>query len=118
MPIWLMSLIGGVAIMLGGGFGYAVGDVTGAILGSVIFATLVLLGYRRVVQRRGITGPDAQRLPTRGVGVRGLRERWGVATPAATPEGLRLVEKLSDLRDAGHLTSDEYEYARERLIGR
>lgn len=118
MPIWLMSVIGAAAIVIGGGLGYAVADAPGTILGAILFAMLVLVGYRRLVQRRGLTGPEAQRLPTRGVGITRLRERWGVAAAAATPESERLVEKLAHLRDAGHLTSDEFELAREQLIGR
>ena len=114
MPVWLMSLIGAIAIVVGGGIGYAVGDATGALLGALVFATLVLIGYRRLVQRRGITGPGAQHLPTRGFGVRKLRRRWGIeATPTAETSALAL--KLADLRDNGLLTADEYELLRRRL---
>jgi len=54
MPFWLT-----VAFGLGGGFlfGYA-----GAVL-------LVIL-YRRFVQKRGITGPEARAQPTRGWGLK------------------------------------------------
>ena len=114
MPIWLMSLIGAVALVVGGGIGYAIGDSAGALLGAVLFATLVLIGYRRFVQRRGITGPDAQRLPTRGVGVRKLRQRWGVEA-ASTAESEALRRKLADFRDSGLLTADEYDLIEKRL---
>lgn len=114
MPVWLMSLIGAVAIVVGGGIGYAVGEATGALLGAVVFATLVLIGYRRLVQRRGITGPGAQHLPTRGIGVRRLRRRWGIEA-APTAETSALVLKLAELRDNGLLTADEYELLRRRL---
>lgn len=116
MPIWLMSLIGAFAIVIGGGLGYAVAESAGAVLGAILFATLVLVAYRRLVQRRGLTGPDAQRLPIRGVGIRRLRERWGVAALGG-PEADRLLSKLADLRDQGSLTSDEYELLRDRLVG-
>jgi hypothetical protein len=36
----------------------------------VIVAALLIVLYRRVVQRRGITGPDARLRPTRGFGIR------------------------------------------------
>lgn len=119
MPIWLMSVIGVVALFVGGGIGYAAADAVGALLGAVIFATLLLIAYRRVVQRRGITGPEAQRLPTRGVGIRGLRRRWGVeAAPSPEtelPETELLLSKLGQLRDTGSLTADEFELLRQRL---
>ncbi len=114
MPIWLMSLIGAGAILIGGGIGYAVAESAGALLGAIILATLILVAYRRVVQRRGITGPEAQRLPTHGVGIRKLRRRWGIE-PASTAEAEALQRKLGDLRDAGALTADEYELLRKRL---
>jgi hypothetical protein len=114
MPIWLMSLIGAIALVVGGGIGYAAGDSAGALLGAVLCATLILIAYRRVVQRRGITGPAAQRLPTRGVGVRRLRRKWGVE-PTSTAESEALLRKLVDLRDSGVLTADEYDLLRERL---
>lgn len=114
MPIWLMSLVGAIALVVGGGIGYGLADSPGAVLGAVLCATLILIGYRRVVQRRGITGPEAQRLPTRGVGIRKLRRRWGVES-GATPESEALLHKLADLRDSGLLTADEYELLRKRL---
>jgi hypothetical protein len=117
MPVWLMSVIGAAAIFVGGGIGYAVAGSAGALLGAIVCATLILVAYRRVVQRRGITGPDAQRLPSRGVGVRKLRRRWGIET-ASTAETDTLLKKLGDLRDGGALTSEEYEVLRQSLGGR
>jgi hypothetical protein len=116
MPVWLMSVIGAVALVIGGGLGYAVAEGPGAFLGAILFATLILLFYRRVVQKRGVTGPDAQRLPTRGVGIRRLRERWGVAALGGQ-EAEQLLTKLADLRDQGWLTADEFELLRDRLVG-
>jgi uncharacterized membrane protein YeaQ/YmgE (transglycosylase-associated protein family) len=73
MPWWLTLGVGLVGAFLGGGIGYALGGVLGYVLGAVIAASLLIVGYRRVVQRRGITGPDAQRPPTRGFGIRRRR---------------------------------------------
>jgi hypothetical protein len=117
MPIWLMSVIGALALIVGGGIGYGLADAVGALLGAIVFATLILVAYRRFVQRRGITGPDAQRLPTRGVGIRKLRRRWGIET-APTAETEVLLSKLGDLRDGGALTSEEYELLEQSLGGR
>jgi uncharacterized membrane protein YeaQ/YmgE (transglycosylase-associated protein family) len=70
MPWWLTLLIGLVGAFVGGGFGYAIAGVAGYFLGAVIVASLLIVAYRRVVQRRGITGPDARDRPTRGFGLR------------------------------------------------
>ena len=70
MPWWLTLGIGLVGAFLGGAMGYAVGGNTGAFVGAVVVASLLVILYRRVVQRRGITGPDAHVRPTRGFGLR------------------------------------------------
>ena len=68
MPIWKTILFGIAGSVLGGGVGWAVGAEAGAFLGSVIAATLLVILYRKYVQRRAITGPDAAR-PDRPGGV-------------------------------------------------
>ena len=62
MPIWMTILLGLAGSFLGGGVGYALsGSTLGAFTGSVLAATILLLTYRRFVQRRPITGPGAAR---------------------------------------------------------
>jgi uncharacterized membrane protein YeaQ/YmgE (transglycosylase-associated protein family) len=63
MPIWATILLGLAGSFLGGGVGYALADQPGAFLASVVAATLLVLGYRRFVQKRPITGPGARRPP-------------------------------------------------------
>lgn len=63
MPIWLTILLGVAGSFLGGGIGLSVAGLAGAFVGSVLAATLLLLAYRRFVQKRPITGPEAQRRP-------------------------------------------------------
>ena len=70
MPWWLTLVIGLVGAFLGGGVGYALAGNVGAFLGAVVAAALLVIAYRRFVQRRGITGPEAQVRPTRGFGLR------------------------------------------------
>ena len=70
MPWWLTIAIGLAGAFLGGGVGYAIGGVAGYFLGALAVAVLLIVGYRRFVQRRGITGPGAQTRPTRGLGLR------------------------------------------------
>ncbi len=70
MPWWLTIGFGLLGAFVGGAAGAAVAGLAGAFTGSVLVATLAIILYRRVVQKRGITGPDAKRRPVRGVGIR------------------------------------------------
>jgi uncharacterized membrane protein YeaQ/YmgE (transglycosylase-associated protein family) len=65
MPIWLTILLGVAGSFLGGGIGFAAAGLVGALAGSVIAATLLLILYRRFVQKRPLTGPGAQLPPRR-----------------------------------------------------
>lgn len=147
MPIWLTMVIGVLGAVLGGGATAAIvgtKDVTGneyfAIsIVSILAAAALVVAYRRFIQKRPITGPEARRLPTRGIGVHRMRERLrrlgidpdrfhepgrgvdsirpGPRAPALDPiaESLR---KLRELRDEGVLTDDEYEQKKAELEAR
>lgn len=65
MPIWKTLLFGVAGSFLGGGVGYGIAAEWGAFMGSVIAATILVLVYRRFVQRRPITGPGAKLRPGR-----------------------------------------------------
>ncbi len=121
MPVWLTVAIGLVSVFVGGGVGFATAAEFGAVVGAVLCATLVVIAYRRFVQRRGITGPQAHHFPTRGVGIAGMRRKLGL--DAASPAGARgdveaNLQKLADLRDAGVLTHAEFEAKKADLLGR
>ncbi len=60
MPWWQTILFGVAGSVIGGGIGYGVGGNLGAFAGSVTAATLLIIGYRRFVQHRPITGPGAR----------------------------------------------------------
>jgi uncharacterized membrane protein YeaQ/YmgE (transglycosylase-associated protein family) len=60
MPLWATVLFGVAGSFLGGGIGYAVGGLAGLFLGSVVVATVLIVGYRRLIQKRPITGPGAR----------------------------------------------------------
>ena len=64
MPIWLTILLGLVGSIVGGavavGLDFGAG---GVFVLSVLAATVLVILYRRLVQKRGITGPDARRMP-------------------------------------------------------
>jgi uncharacterized membrane protein YeaQ/YmgE (transglycosylase-associated protein family) len=64
MPIWLTILLGIAGSIVGGIVAVAIGlGVGGIFVASVFAATLLVIAYRRIVQQRGITGPDARRMP-------------------------------------------------------
>jgi uncharacterized membrane protein YeaQ/YmgE (transglycosylase-associated protein family) len=64
MPIWVTILLGIVGSIVGGTVAVAFGlGVGGIFVASVLAATLIVIAYRRIVQKRGITGPDARRMP-------------------------------------------------------
>jgi uncharacterized membrane protein YeaQ/YmgE (transglycosylase-associated protein family) len=61
MPIWLTILIGLVGAFIGGGIAVALGfGVGGIFVISVLVATLIVIAYRRIVQKRTITGPESR----------------------------------------------------------
>jgi uncharacterized membrane protein YeaQ/YmgE (transglycosylase-associated protein family) len=67
MPIWLTIGIGVVGSFVGGGIAGTVAGVDAIVtifLASVVAATLLVIAYRRLVYKRGITGPDARRSRT------------------------------------------------------
>ena len=77
MPAWLTVLIGLVGTLVGAGIVYAVagGDPAWMGIAGFLASILLVLAYRRFVQRRPIWGPDAYRFPERGFGVPQYRER-------------------------------------------
>jgi len=103
MPLWTTVLLGVVGAIVGGGIGYALIDEAGYFLGAVVFAALLVIGYRRVFQRRGVTGPESKRRPMRGFGIRRRTRDQQIA-------------ELAQLRDEGVLSEDEYQAKRSRLI--
>ena len=77
MPIWLTILIGLVGSLGGGGIAYAAGwrSAYGISTVGFVVAILLVVAYRRFVQRRPITGRGAYRFPERGFGIEEYRER-------------------------------------------
>jgi uncharacterized membrane protein YeaQ/YmgE (transglycosylase-associated protein family) len=61
MPIWLTIVIGLIGAFLGGAIAVSLGFGGGGIfLISVLVATLLVIAYRRFVQKRPITGPGSR----------------------------------------------------------
>lgn len=148
MPAWLTIFIGLTGSLIGGGIVFAIvgtdtrSDLYFSILASIAVSALLVIAYRRFVQGRPVTGPEAQRLPTRGFGIPKLRRRLesmgvdpdsigspGGVRPTAVvrddhgehDEDLRRLEnlrKLEDLHEAGLLTDDEFQAKRAQLLER
>ncbi len=70
MPIWLTITIGIGGAVLGGLAADLVLGRPGSLLLAYIGSVVLVILYRRLVQRRGITGPEARARPTRGWGLR------------------------------------------------
>src|SRR3954451_14251757 len=77
MPIWLTVAIGLAGSAAGGGLAIAIwGRGTQGIgIFSFVGAVLLVVAYRRFVQKRASFGPEALKFPSRGVGVERFRVR-------------------------------------------
>jgi uncharacterized membrane protein YeaQ/YmgE (transglycosylase-associated protein family) len=61
MPIWVTILLGIVGSIVGGVVAVAAGlGVGGVFVLSVLAATLMVIAYRKLVQKRPITGPGSR----------------------------------------------------------
>ena len=130
MPVWLTVAIGLVGSAVGGAIAIAIwGRGTQAIgLLSFLGAVLLVVAYRRFVQKRPLTGPDALKFPERGIGIDRFQERrqkmedlvrqaQGAQAAQAESAADSNLRKLSDLHDAGILTDEEYELKKTQLTG-
>jgi uncharacterized membrane protein YeaQ/YmgE (transglycosylase-associated protein family) len=145
MPFWLTVLVGMTGAIVGGAIASAIygashtidssGHAFLTLLLEVGAAIAIVAGYRRFVQRRPLSGPDAYRFPSRGVGIeqmrarlrqlgidpdklarRGHTERAAPESGALTPDRVAdELAKLRELRDAGTISAEEYEERREKL---
>jgi len=125
MPIWLTVAIGLVGSAAGGGLAIAIwGKGTQGIgIFSFIGAVLLVVAYRRFVQKRASFGPEALKFPERGVGIaRFRRQRQELEDMArkarfeqASAEGESNLQKLQDLHAAGILTDEEFEEKKARV---
>ena len=63
MPVWLTILIGVLGSLLGGIAGQILFGRVGGFMLALGGAILLVIAYRRFVQHRPVTGPDAHRRP-------------------------------------------------------
>lgn len=128
MPVWLTILFG----LLGSTAGAAAvtaflgtkdvssSDYFSIVMAEIVATILLLVAYRRFVQGRPITGPEAHKPPTRGIGIRGRRAPGSRPTiPGLTPPSppkVELLRKIDELHDAGVLTDEEYVEKRRAVL--
>jgi uncharacterized membrane protein YeaQ/YmgE (transglycosylase-associated protein family) len=128
MPAWLTVSIGLVGSVAGGGIAIAFWGQASQGIGilSFIGAVLLVVAYRRFVQKRPVYGPDALKFPERGIGIDRFQERRqkmeDMLRQAQQAQVQGDVEsnlrKLSDLHEAGILTDEEFEAKKEQLQAR
>jgi len=63
MPWWATILLGIAGMFLGGLVSVAFLESGYSLILAVISAALLLIAYRKLVQKRPLTGPEARRLP-------------------------------------------------------
>ena len=125
MPIWMTILFGLVGSAIGGSiagawFGTSAdsGTVFSALLFSILAASLLVIAYRRLVQHRPITGPDAYRPPAG----RQTKLRDAFASPAKRAyereDVAEQLRKLGELHDQGVISDDEFERKKAELLAR
>jgi uncharacterized membrane protein YeaQ/YmgE (transglycosylase-associated protein family) len=132
MPVWLTMAIGLAGSWGGGAIAAGIWgwDATGAVsLFGFLAAIVLVIAYRRFVQKRPITGPDAMRFPERGIGIDRfkerrqkledtLRHRQHATQTQAYDDVTEQIRKLGELRDQGVLTDEEFEAKKAELLSR
>jgi uncharacterized membrane protein YeaQ/YmgE (transglycosylase-associated protein family) len=122
MSIPLTIMLGVVGSFIGGGIAGAIfgleqdsGSFFAILLGSILASMLLLIAYRRYVQHRPITGPQAHAPPpeqARAGNLFGSSARRGNRSSDLSEQ----LRKLQELRDDGVLTDEEYESKKEKLL--
>jgi uncharacterized membrane protein YeaQ/YmgE (transglycosylase-associated protein family) len=101
MPAWLTVAIGLVGSVCGGAIAVAAfgRNATAVGVGSFLAAVLLVVAYRKLVQKRPLVGIEAMRFPRRGVGVREYRDRLNRA--GVDPDALldRAIERRGEDED-------------------
>jgi uncharacterized membrane protein YeaQ/YmgE (transglycosylase-associated protein family) len=124
MSVPMTILLGIFGSFLGGGIAAAFvgtdetsGDVFAILIGSIVASMAILLLYRRFVQHRPLTGPDAARPPGKRAQLGTLLDPPGQEAPSRRDVSEQL-QKLADLRDDGVLSDEEYEAKKAELLAR
>jgi uncharacterized membrane protein YeaQ/YmgE (transglycosylase-associated protein family) len=125
MPVWLTMAIGLLGSAAGGALAIGIWgkETQGIGIFAFIGAVLLVVAYRRFVQKRPIVGPEAFKFPDRGIGIDRFRARQqqfeDVVRRAqfeqAGSEDDSNLKKLEDLHAAGILTDEEFDTKKRQL---
>jgi uncharacterized membrane protein YeaQ/YmgE (transglycosylase-associated protein family) len=128
MSVPMTILLGVFGSFLGGGIAAAIfgaeqdsGSVFAILIGSIVASMVLLIGYRRFVQKRPLTGPDAQRPPSERPQLGTLLGRPGGrgARPSRRrPDVSDQLRKLTELHRDGVLSDEEFEAKKAELLAR
>jgi uncharacterized membrane protein YeaQ/YmgE (transglycosylase-associated protein family) len=125
MSVPMTILLGIFGSFLGGGIAAAIfgaqqdsGSVFAILIGSLVASMLLLIGYRRWVQKRPITGPEAHRPPPERAELGHVLGAPGRDARAGQPDVSEQLRKLSDLHRDGLLTDEEFEAKKAELLAR
>jgi uncharacterized membrane protein YeaQ/YmgE (transglycosylase-associated protein family) len=127
MPIWMTILFGVGGTLIGNAiaiplFGSDVdsGTAFSVLLFSILAASLLVIAYRRFVQHRPITGPDAYRPPAGDRQGKKLRDVFGSPAKRAyeREDVTEQLRKLGELRDQGVISDEEFERKKAELLAR
>jgi uncharacterized membrane protein YeaQ/YmgE (transglycosylase-associated protein family) len=128
MPVWLTVAIGLAGSVAGGAIAIGIWGQASQGIGLLSFvgAVLLVIAYRRFVQKRPAYGPEALKFPERGVGIERFQDRrqkmedmLRQAQRSQREGDLESnLRKLSDLHEAGVLTDEEFEAKKAQLQGR
>jgi uncharacterized membrane protein YeaQ/YmgE (transglycosylase-associated protein family) len=120
MPFWLTVLIGCTGSWIAAGIAaLAYGHLRNpsreeyfvVFITSIVAAMVLVVLYRRFIQKRPIVGPEAYSFPTRGFGIDRMRRRLA---PRLSKQ--EVLDHLDELHDKGLLTDDEYIAKRREVI--
>ena len=125
MPLCMTVLLGLLGSVIGGAIAVAAfgskldsGTAFADLLLSILAASGLLIAYRRFVQHRPVTGPDAYRPPVQNP--RRLRDVF--ASPARKAyekeDAVEQLRKLDEPHRDGVVTDEEYERKKADLLSR
>jgi uncharacterized membrane protein YeaQ/YmgE (transglycosylase-associated protein family) len=125
MSVPMTIVLGVFGSFLGGGIAAAIfgaeqdsGSVFAILIGSILTSMVLLIGYRRFVQKRPITGPDAHRPPAERSHLGMLLGAPGTRGRARRDDVADQLRKLSELHRDGVLTDEEFEAKKADLLAR
>src|SRR5262245_50864165 len=109
---------GGIAAGIFGAARQDSGSIFAILIGSIVASMLLLIGYRRFVQKRPITGPEAHRPPSDRARFATLLHAPGRQSGPSRDDVDDQLRKLSELRRDGVLTDEEVEAKKAELLAR